>query len=209
MTDPTGRADQLRARLQAADPAATVSDPSRIRTLAEAAMSTTLDDTRTGTTGPDRRTGPRFRVLAAAAVAAVAVAAGAAGFLVLGPEAEQPPAAAETLELTLPAGDVMASCIQYSTDVLAQMPIAFSGTAGDVTDGTVRLTVDRWYRGGTADVVELENPTGPMTSIDGIELSTGTRYLVTATADGTVNGCGFTAEWSEPMARDFATAFGS
>jgi hypothetical protein len=172
-------------------------------------MSTTLDDTRTGTTDPRRRTGSRLRVLAAAAAAAAVVTAGTAALLALGPDAEQPPAATETLELTLPAGDVMASCIQYSTDVLAQMPIAFSGTAQEVADGTVRLTVDRWYRGGTADVVELENPTGPMTSIDGIELSAGTRYLVTATADGTVNGCGFTAAWSEPMARDFATAFGS
>jgi hypothetical protein len=103
----------------------------------------------------------------------------------------------------------MSSCIQYSVDFLAQMPVAFSGTAETVEDGTVRLEVDRWYRGGTADVVELENPTGPMTSIDGIELVAGSRYLVTASEDGTVNGCGYTAEWSEPMARDFATAFGS
>jgi hypothetical protein len=48
-----------------------------------------------------------------------------------------------------------------------------------------------------------------MTSIDGIEFAAGSRYLVTASEDGTVNGCGYTATWSEPMAEDFATAFGS
>lgn len=197
--------DDLRQRLRAADPAATVADdPSRIRTLAEAAMSTTLDDTGTTTTSRGRRTPGGLRLLAAAAAVTVL---GTAGALVLGPDDEQPAATPEVLELSLPPGDVMSSCIQYSVDVLAQMPVAFSGTAEAVADGTARLEVDRWYRGGTADVVELENPTGPMTSIDGIELTSGSRYLVTATEDGTVNGCGYTAEWSEPMAQDFARAF--
>ena len=199
--------DDLRQRLRAADPVATVApDPSRIRTLAEATMSTTLDDTGTTSTSGGRRTGTGLRVLAAAAAVA---ALGTAGLLVLGPDDEQPAAAPETLELTLPAGDVMSSCIQYSVEFLADMPVAFSGTAAEVGDGTVRLEVDTWYRGGTADVVELENPTGPMTSIDGIEFTAGSRYLVTATDDGTVNGCGYTAPWTEPMAQDFATAFGS
>ena len=197
--------DDLRQRLRAADPVATVTaDPSRIRTLAEAAMSTTLDDTGTTTTSRGRRTPGGLRLLAAAAAVTVL---GTAGALVLGPDDEQPAATPEVLELSLPPGDVMSSCIQYSVDVLAQMPVAFSGTAEAVADGTARLEVDRWYRGGTADVVELENPTGPMTSIDGIELTAGSRYLVTATEDGTVNGCGYTAEWSEPMAQDFARAF--
>ena len=197
--------DDLRQRLRAADPAATVADdPSRIRTLAEAAMSTTLDDTGTTTTSRGRRTPGGLRLLAAAAAVAVL---GTAGALVLGPDDEQPAATPEVLELSLPPGDVMSSCIQYSVDVLAQMPVAFSGTADTVADGTARLEVDRWYRGGTADVVELENPTGPMTSIDGIELTAGSRYLVTATEDGTVNGCGYPAGWSEPMAQDFARAF--
>lgn len=196
--------DDLHGRLRAADPVATAAaDPSRIRTLAEAAMNTTLDDTDTSTSG-GRRTGTGLRVLAAAAaVAGLATA----GLWVLGPDDEQPAAAPETLQLTLPPGDVMSSCIQYSVEFLADMPIAFSATAGEVGAGTVELAVDRWYRGGSADVVELENPTGPMTSIDGIEFTTGSRYLVTASEDGTVNGCGYTAVWSEPMARDFATAF--
>jgi hypothetical protein len=202
--------DDLRQRLRAADPVATVApDPSRIRTLAEATMSTTLDDTGTTSTSGGRRTGTGPRALVAAAALAAVASLGAVGLVVLGPDDEQPAAAPETLELTLPAGDVMSSCIQYSVDVLADMPVAFSGTAADVGDGTVRLEVDRWYRGGTADVVELENPTGPMTSIDGIEFAAESRYLVTATADGTVNGCGYTAPWTEPMAQDFATAFGS
>ncbi len=202
--------DDLRARLRAADPVATVrSDPSRIRTLAEATMSTTLDGTGTTSTSGGRRTGPGPRLLVAAAAVAAVASLGAVGLAVLGPDDDRPAAARDTLELTLPAGDVMSSCIQYSVDVLAQMPVAFAGTAEAVGDGTVRLEVDRWYRGGTSDVVELENPTGPMTSIDGIEFSSGARYLVTASEDGTVNGCGYTAEWTEPMAQDFAAAFGS
>lgn len=199
--------DDLRERLRAADPAATVApDPSRIRTLAEATMRTTLDDTgTTPTTSDGRRTGTGLRLLAAAAAVA---ALGTGGLMVLGPD-DRPTAAPEVLELTLPPGDVMSSCLQYSVDILADMPVAFSATADAVGDGTVELAVDRWYRGGSAEVVELANPTGPMTSIDGVEFVAGSRYLVTATEDGTVNGCGYTAVWSEPMARDFAAAFGS
>lgn len=199
--------DDLRRRLRAADPVATVpADPSRIRALAEAAMRTTLDDTGTPTTSGGRRTGTGTRLLAAAAALA---ALGTAALLVLGPDDEPPVAAPEVLELSLPPGDVMSSCLQYSVDILTDMPIAFSATADAVGDGTVELAVDRWYRGGDADVVELQNPTGPMTSIDGVEFVAGSRYLVTAAQDGTVNGCGYTAPWSEQMARDFATAFGS
>lgn len=202
--------DDLRARLRAADPVATVApDPSRIRTLAEATMNTTLDDTGTTSTSGGRRTGTGPRALVAAAALAAVASLGTVGLAVLGPDDEQPSAAPETLELTLPPSDVMSSCIQYSVDFLAQMPVAFAGTAETVGDGTVLLEVDRWYRGGSADVVELENPTGPMTSIDGIEFAAGSRYLVTASEDGTVNGCGYTAVWSEPMAQDFASAFGS
>ncbi|HEX4977089.1 MAG TPA: hypothetical protein VFV40_04410 [Nocardioides sp.] len=198
--------DDLRERLRAADPvAAATTDPSRIRTLAEAAMSTTLDDTGTTTPAGGRRTGTGLRLLAAAAALA---AIGTAALLALGPD-DEPLAAPETLELALPAGDVMSSCVQYSVEILADMPVAFAGTATDVGDGAVRLEVDRWYRGGSADVVELENPTGPMTSIDGVEFAAGSRYLVTASQDGTVNGCGYTTVWTEPMAQDFATAFGS
>lgn len=198
--------DDLRDRLRAADPVATVpADPSRIRTLTEAAMSSTLDDTGRTSRPGGRRTPNGLRVLAAAAAVAAVAALGTAGLLVLGPD-DPPAAAPEVLELALPPGDVMSSCLQYSVEILAEMPVAFSGTATDVGEGTVRLEVDRWYRGGSADVVELENPTGPMTSIDGIEFAAGSRYLVTAT-DGAVNGCGYTAGWTEPMARDFAEAF--
>ncbi|MFP5252527.1 MAG: hypothetical protein ACLGH4_01875 [Actinomycetes bacterium] len=199
--------DDLRQRLRAADPVATLTpDPSRLQTLVEDTMSTTLDGSGTRPASDGRRTAPGPRLLAAAAAVAALATAGVA---VLGPDGGQSTAAPETLELALPAGDVMSSCLQYSVEILADMPIAFSATADAVGDGTVELAVDRWYRGGSADLVELENPTGPMTSIDGVEFTAGTRYLVTASQDGTVNGCGYTAVWSEPMARDFATAFGS
>lgn len=199
--------DDLRHRLRAADPVAALTpDPSRITTLAEAAMSTDLDDTGTTTTAGERRTGTGLRVLAAAAAVAAVAALGTAGYVSFGPD-DQPAAAPTTMELSLPPGDVMSSCIQYSVDFLADMPVAFSGTVESVDDSSVQLEVDRWYRGGDADVVELANPSGPMTSIDGVEFVDGTRYLVTA-SEGTVNGCGYTAVWTESMAQDFATAFG-
>lgn len=198
--------DDLRRRLRAADPVAALEpDPSRITTLAEATMSTDLDNTESTTTSGGRRTG--LRVLAAAAAVAAVTALGTAGYLALGPDDDQSAAAPTTMELSLPPGDVMSSCIQYSVDFLADMPVAFSGTVESVEGSTVRLGVDRWYRGGDADVVQLENPSGPMTSIDGVEFVDGTRYLVTA-SEGTVNGCGYTAVWTESMAKDFATAFG-
>ena len=87
------------------------------------------------------------------------------------------------------------------------MPVAFSGTATEVADGTVRLDVDTWYRGGDADVAVLANPTGPMTSIDGVTFTEGERYLVTASEEGVVNGCGYTAPWTASMEKDFAAVF--
>jgi hypothetical protein len=88
------------------------------------------------------------------------------------------------------------------------MPVAFSGTATDVAEDTVTLDVDRWYRGGEADSVTLERYDASTASIEGLDITEGDRYLITATG-GTVNLCGYSVPWSSQMATAFDEAFGS
>ena len=68
--------------------------------------------------------------------------------------------------------------------------------------GTVEITVDRWFKGGDADTVVLEAPSGMEALIGGIPFAEGESYLITA-YDGTVNYCGF----SGPATADFRSAF--
>jgi len=196
--------DDLERRLRAADPArsASVYQPadSLIQELSEAAMSTTP-------TQQDPRR-PRW-VPAVAAAAAVAVLGVGAYAVVTSDDKDAPPTALpSSMELTLPAAGVMASCLGYSVDILADMPTAFSGTAVDVDEESVLLEVDTWYRGGDADTVELATADGETISLsEVVKFAEGERYLVTASETGTVNSCGFTSEWSPGMASDFDRAF--
>jgi hypothetical protein len=196
--------DDLERRLRRADPARSAhphgaSVPS-IRDLMEATMESPTT-TRASTRRPAARWAP-------AAAAAVLVLAGVTGAVTLTGDDAPPTTAPTTMALSLPDPAMMSSCLQYSVEFLAQMPTAFSGTVVDADADSVVLEVDRWYRGGDADTVELANPSGPMRAIDGVEFSPGGRYLVTAGEDGTVSTCGFTAGWSAPMAADFEKAFG-
>jgi hypothetical protein len=196
--------EDLRRRLRDADPATTGDRVSpSIRELMEAAM-TTPTETSTSMKGSGGRARRRTWWTAAAAAAVAAVAVGTA---VLTGDGAPSTGGNEVVRLTLPAGDQMSSCIAYSREVLAGMPVAFSGTAEEVDDGAVLLAVDEWYRGGTADVVRLANPTGATASIDGATFEAGQRYLVTADGEGNVNGCGFTGPWTPRMAEDFERAF--
>jgi hypothetical protein len=199
--------DDLERRLRAADPVASadaVRPAARsLRQLMEATMTTDVEQS---TRSP--RTAPAWRLPALVAAAVAVLAVGIGAFTVLGDDA--PPAASPppALELTLPGSGVMASCIQYSVDVLADMPVAFSGEVTAVEGDTVVLDVDRWYRGGDAERVELIAPAGDTAALIGtVDFAPGKRYLVTATGEGAVNSCGYTAEWSPTMAADFEKAF--
>lgn len=213
----------LRRRLAAADPARDLAPrPDLVRDLMEATMSTTptptptpaSPSTQTGAgavTTLDARRGRRQR-LALAGVAATAAVAVAAGIWAAdrppaaGPGTEQPAA----LELTMPGPDMMSSCIQFSREVLAAMPLAFDGTVTSTGDGEVTFRVDRWYRGGDAALVTASYPAGGQgttVSIDGVDFVTGERYLVTGNEEGGVNFCGYTAVWSPELERDFEAAF--
>ena len=194
--------DDLKRRLRQADPARSTGVRQFFDTSMQDLMEATMQNTTTRTIPPLSRWLP-------AAAAAVLVLGGLAGAAILvDDDPSRPPGGGAAMELALPASDVMSSCIQYSVAVLAQMPTAFSGKVLEADDDSVVLQVDRWYRGGSAGTVELVNQGGETTSIDGVEFTEGNRYLVTASTEGTVNTCGYTAEWSPQMASDFEDAFG-
>lgn len=193
--------EDLERRLRAADPARPSGHRLPTRDLVEATM--TRIETR------DRAVRRRWMPAVAAAAATAVLGIGAVTVL-LGDD-DGGPAASDgaARELALPGSDSMASCVQYSVDVLAGMPTAFAGTVVQTGEESVVLEVDRWYRGGEARFVELTTPSGQHVALNGVvDFDDGERYLVTASEDGTVNSCGFTDAWSEEKAADFETAFG-
>ncbi|MGE3960078.1 MAG: hypothetical protein AB7F65_00180 [Dehalococcoidia bacterium] len=119
-----------------------------------------------------------------------------------GTEAEQP------LELSAGSGDAMASCLAFDPDVLADMPVAFEGTATAVDGDRVTLEVDRWFKGGDAGEVVLLAPEGLEALIGGISFEEGEQYLVSAT-NGQVNYCGFSGPATAELEAGFEEAFGS
>jgi hypothetical protein len=200
--------DELRAWLARLDPAGALpvepaSGP-RAAEQMERAMQT-LDTPRA--TAPRR--GPR-RLAIVGGAALAAAAAGTAGVLVWG--GGDPPAADEptTLDLALSDQAATASCIQFSEDVLADMPVAFGGTVSAVAEDEVVLDVDRWFAGGDADRVRLDVPGGISPEAAalwyGVDFREGERYLVTAT-DGNVNSCGYTTAATPEMEAAFERAF--
>jgi hypothetical protein len=121
---------------------------------------------------------------------------------------DTPAAAAKpALKLTAPAPNTASMCIQFTPEILAGMPVAFSGTVASVGADTVTLDVDHWYRGGDQAQVEIGRLDDTAIALVGIpEFKPGDRYLVTAT-DGVVSACGYTAPWSSDLAETFAAAF--
>ena len=207
--------DDLRARLSRIDPApaGTPVDPvtsPRARERVERIMQT-LDTPSSGTPSDELAARRRRRPLLLAAAGGVAALVG--GALVLGggfneqqtlPIAEDP---TTTLALEAPGDALSASCMIFSVDVLREMPVALGGTVTAVEPGSVTLDVDRWYRGGDADVVTISVPENNSVALDGVDLRSGERYLPTAT-DGTVNGCGYSGPAGPELEQAYAEAFG-
>lgn len=203
--------DVLLARLRAADPASALPpvDPAGVARLLEGTMShDLLTETReTGT----RNRGPLTWLVAAAAVVIIA-AAGV--FAVLNRDEPTTPAAptaeadATVTELQAPEPRA-ARCMVPDAEVLGRQPTAFDGTVEEVRDGLVTLAATRWYAGGSTDLVTVdasEDRFAPLMSSVGFE--EGERYLVAASADGTVMVCGFSGRYDEQRARLYAEAFG-
>jgi len=112
----------------------------------------------------------------------------------------------EQIELSAGGGVTMMSCLPFDPAYLADMPLAFRGTATEVTGDVVTLKVDHWFRGGDAEEVVLRAPQGLEALIDGIAFETDREYLISAT-DGQVNYCGFSGEVTPELEAGFEAAF--
>jgi len=206
--------DQLRHRLSRLDPAPAGRpvDPVtslRAAELRERAMQTIETPSPVPAPADELAVRRRRRPLILAAAAAVLVAVVTGGLFLGRGEGPAPVRedAPTTLALELPPADAAGSCIVFDVQILAQSPVALAGTATAVDAEQVTLDVDRWYRGGDADVVTIAVP-GRDTSafLDGVDFRVGERYLVTA-FDGTVNGCGFSGPATPELERAFDEAF--
>lgn len=199
--------DELRKRLSRLDPMASdvptepVTTESSQQLLEE--IMTTPNVEQPGSSGtPNKR--PWIAAVAAAAVVIVAI--GAVGLL--SRDGGDPVAAGPPLELNAGGDDVMASCIAFSVEYLAPMPVAFEGTVVTAEGDTVTLDVDTWFKGGDAAQVVLNAPQGLEALIGGFPFEVGTQYLITA-SEGNVNYCGFSGESTPEMRAAFEEAFGS
>jgi hypothetical protein len=188
--------DELEQRLRSANPAPAAQQGQPvapwIQDLVEATM--TITDGRADARAGERAT-QRHRWLAVAACGAAAVALTGGLYASMrdpGPQASASPA----VQLTLGRSDGTESCLPFSVEVLRGMPTAFSGTVTAVEGGTVRLKVDRWYRGGDAQEVVVKAPAADDVALVGaVTFEQGQRYLVTA-SEGDVSSCGYTGPWS-------------
>ena len=202
-------ADELRDRLAGIDPARDVAtEPSTTvssRTRLERIMQTDPNTT-TATKGMVEEKRP-WRWIAAAA-AAVLVVAGGVVLAGDGDGDESPVASGPPVELSLGASDTMASCLPVDADLLAEMPMAFAGTATEVAGETVTLEVEQWYVGGDASTVILRSQAGMEALIDGFAFEEGADYLVSA-SDGSVNFCGFSGPATDELRALYDSAFRS
>ena len=198
---PDGTEARLLRRMQAADPA-------RTTPMADSWMPDQVEATMS-TTPVEQKSRPRRWTPAIAAAATLAVIGGGAYTLLGGnDQTSTPDPTAITLNVPDGTGTSISSCVPFDVQYLRDMPIAFSGRATEVGEGSVTLEVDRWYKGGDADVVQLANYEESMVSLDGFRFEKDDRYLITAT-DGTVNLCGYSGPWNQERADTFDEAFGS
>ncbi|MGB0101651.1 MAG: hypothetical protein WBP61_15340 [Nocardioides sp.] len=201
---------ELRERLQASDPAASLppADPAGVARLLEDVMSTelTTENRETGT----RRRSPLTWLVAAAAVLIIA---GIGLFAILGQDdgPTAPPTALDeptVTELAAPAEAAYAArCMVPNADLLAQQDIAFDGTVTAIDDDAVTLSVEQWYAGDPTDVVQVQAPAEELQRVAAaVDFEDGGRYLVSAT-DGRVTLCGFSAPYTADLAGLYTQAF--
>lgn len=187
---------ELRNRIQKLDPMSSgvetrsVMDESS-RQMLEAIMEQPIS----GTTGDSGRRMQWF--FAAAAVIAVALGS----FAIFGGAPAGPP-----LRLALGDSNAISSCLPVEAGFLADMPVAFEGTATAVDGEVVTLAVDEWFVGGDAETVELVAQSGMQALIGGIDFEVGTTYLVSA-ASGNVNFCGYSDVASPELRAIYDEAF--
>jgi hypothetical protein len=116
------------------------------------------------------------------------------------------PGKLKVLELSAGVEDTMAMCMQITPEAVAQMQVAFKGTATAVEGELVTLTIDQIYTGTDAQVATLVAPPGMEALIGGIQFEVGQQYFVTA-FDGVVNYCGFSGPVTPELQAIFDQAF--
>ena len=203
--------EELRQLLEQIDPMPRneLIDPLRYRTRMESIMNTAHD---TPTTDADTQSpaqhvgGRRYR----SPLILGGIAAGLAAIAISTAVLTRDDDSATTSSLSIAdAGVTMSSCIPFDVNVLAAMPVAFAGTATEITPTTVTIDIDRWFTTDAAetDLVAIALPVGNTSAaLDGVDFVIGDRYLVTAT-DGVVNGCGFSGPATPELEKAFKDAF--
>lgn len=204
--------EQLRERLRAADPAASLpdADPARVARLLEDAMST-----ETGTESRETGTRGRSPLTWLVAAAAVLLIAGAGAFALVD-RGDDPavPTAGESADptvttLTLPGG-APARCMVPSAEALSGAAYAVDAEVVAVTGGVATLEPSQWYAGDATDQVEVDAGSADLQALIGApEFEDGQRYLVAGTDDGQVMVCGFSGPWTDDLAGLYSEAFGS
>jgi hypothetical protein len=211
--DQFDRDDALRARLQAGDPAASLSpaDPTVVARLLEDTMSSDLS-TETRSDGTRNR-GPLTWLVAAAAVLLIA----GVGFYALAnrgddkvPAAQDPGTTGSTeptvTHLTAPSA-AAGRCMVPTADVLSQQTLAFEGTVQSMVGGVVTLEPSHFYAGDATDVVEVQAPPDELAQLIGaVDFQQGGTYLVSATG-GRVTVCGFSGPATPALQSLYDAAF--
>ncbi len=197
--------DGLRDRLAAADPARRASIEPIPLHLMEHVMTTTLSQPASNDEPAPARRRNRWKLPAVLGGVAAATA------VVAGVAALRDDGSTTTAPLVLSGGgDALASCMPFSTEILAEMPTALEGTVTAVDGPTVTLTIDRWYHDSTnssALEVVVNAPQGMEALIGGVAFETGNSYLITADTDGNVNYCGYSAPATDELRAAFDEAF--
>lgn len=219
---------QLRGRLRAVDPAASLrpADPAWAARLVEDTMSDNLAPEVPET----RQTGvhDRSRLTWLVAAAAVVLIAGVTVFVLVERGGDDIPAASDdssdtlvddesasgepgaeptVTTLTVPATVGSVRCAVPSVDVLARQSLAFDGTVDDITNGIVTLTPTMFYAGEPTDRVQVQAPPEVLRQlILAVEFEVGQRYLVSASG-GEVSVCGYSAAWSPSLEQMYVEAF--
>lgn len=206
--------DELRARLRAADPAASLvlADPDRVARLLEDTMShdTEMLNPETRQSGTRGRSPLTWLVAAAAAL----VIGGVGIYTLTGsPDDDTAPPLAQggeqavITQLRAPAATA-GRCMVPTAEALSQQQLAFAGTVAEVTDDTVVLTPTTFYAGDEADRVEVDAVPEELAALVGaVDFQVGESYLVAATG-GQVTGCGFSGPAAPGLQQLYVAAFG-
>lgn len=211
----TDEHDELRARLRAADPAASLPrpDPDRVARLLEETMSHPQT-----TTEPRPEPAPAHSPLTwLVAAAAVVLIAALGAFALISPSDDggsttagpEPTDDASVTELSAPgAAATSGRCLPTTADALAVADVAFDGTVEEIEGDLVTLRATTWYAGEETDLVTVKGPSEDLQALlAAVDFQDGERYLVAAAPDGRVMVCGFSAPHSPRLERLYDQAF--